>query len=35
MPRETTAYLHDIIDARDSIASILSGISTETYGKLR
>jgi uncharacterized protein with HEPN domain len=35
MPRETTAYLHDIIDACDSIASILSGISTETYGKLR
>jgi uncharacterized protein with HEPN domain len=35
MPRETTAYLHDIIDACDSIASILSGISVETYGKLR
>ena len=35
MPRETTAYLHDIIDACDSIASILSDISVETYGKLR
>lgn len=35
MPRETTAYLHDIIDGCDSIASILSGISVETYGNLR
>lgn len=35
MPRETTAYLHDIIDACNSIASILSGISVEMYGILR
>jgi len=35
MPRETTAYLYDIIDACDSIASILSGISMEAYGELR
>jgi uncharacterized protein with HEPN domain len=35
MPRETTAYLHDIIDACHSIASILSGISLEAYGELR
>jgi uncharacterized protein with HEPN domain len=35
MPRETTAYLHDIIDGCDSIASILSDISVETYGNLR
>jgi uncharacterized protein with HEPN domain len=35
MPRETTAYLHDIIDACDSIVSILSGVSVETYGILR
>ncbi len=34
MPRETTAYLHDIIDACDSIASIPSGISVETYGSM-
>jgi len=31
MPREITAYLYDIIDACDSIASILRGISIETY----
>jgi uncharacterized protein with HEPN domain len=35
MPRETTAYLHDIIDACDSIASILSDISMEAYHRLR
>lgn len=35
MPRETTAYFYDIIDACDSIASILSGISIEAYGELR
>ena len=35
MPRDITAYLYDIIDACDSIASILSGISTEAYVELR
>ena len=35
MPRDTNAYLHDIIDACDSIASILSGISIEAYVGLR
>ena len=31
MTRETTAYLRDIIDACDSIASILTDISIDTY----
>lgn len=35
MPREITAYLYDIIDACDSIALILSGISMEVYVELR
>ena len=35
MPRETAAYLFDIIDACDSIASILRGISIEAYVELR
>jgi len=35
MPREITAYLYDIIDACDSIVSILSGISMEAYVELR
>jgi uncharacterized protein with HEPN domain len=35
MPREANAYLYDIIDACASIASILSGISMETYVELR
>jgi len=35
MAREITVYLCDIIDACDSIASILSGISTEAYVELR
>ena len=35
MMRDITAYLCDIIDACDSIASILSGISIETYAGLR
>jgi uncharacterized protein with HEPN domain len=35
MPRDTNAYLHDIIDACDSIAPILCGISIEDYIGLR
>jgi uncharacterized protein with HEPN domain len=35
MPREITAYLYDIIDACDSIASILRGISIEAHVELR
>ena len=35
MPRDITAYLYDIIDACDSITSILSGISMESYAELR
>ena len=31
MAREITAYLRDIIDACDSIASILTDISIDTY----
>ena len=31
MAREKTAYLRDIIDACDSIASILTDISIDTY----
>ena len=31
MAREITAYLRDIIDACDSIASILADISIDTY----
>lgn len=31
MAREITAYLRDIIDACDSIASILTEISIDTY----
>jgi uncharacterized protein with HEPN domain len=31
MTREITAYLRDIIDACDSIASILTDISIDTY----
>jgi uncharacterized protein with HEPN domain len=33
MAREITAYLCDIIDACDSIASILTDISIDTYFK--
>jgi len=35
MPRDITAYLYEIIDACDSIASILSDISMEMYVELR
>jgi uncharacterized protein with HEPN domain len=35
MPRETTAYLYDIIEACDSIASILGGVSFEAYVGIR
>ena len=35
MAREITAYLCDIIDACDSIASILTDISIEAYAELR
>ena len=35
MPRDIAAYLYDIIDACDSIASILNGISLEAYVELR
>lgn len=35
MTRETTAYLVDIIDACDSIASILMDISIEKYVEMR
>jgi len=35
MAREITAYLCDIIDACDSIASILTDISIETYVEMR
>jgi uncharacterized protein with HEPN domain len=35
MAREVTAYLCDIIDACDSIASILTDISIETYVEMR
>ena len=31
MVRDITAYLYDIIEACDSIASILAGISLETF----
>ena len=31
MAREITAYLRDIIDACDSIASILTVVSIDTY----
>jgi uncharacterized protein with HEPN domain len=34
MAREITAYLCDIIDACDSIASILTGISIDTYSEM-
>ena len=35
MAREITAYLCDIIDACDSIASILTDISIDTYVEMR
>ena len=35
MPRDITAYLYEIIDACDSIASILSDISMKMYVELR
>ena len=35
MAREITAYLCDIIDACDSIASILADVSMDTYIQLR
>lgn len=35
MAREITAYLSDIIDACDSIATILAGISIDTYVEIR
>lgn len=35
MLRDIAAYLYDIIDACDSIASILNGISFEAYVELR
>ena len=35
MPREIKAYLCDIIDACDSIASILRGVSVEAYTEMR
>ena len=35
MAREITAYLCDIIDACDSIASILADISIDAYVELR
>jgi len=35
MAREITAYLCDIIDACDSIASILADISIDTYVEIR
>lgn len=35
MPHKIAAYLADIIDASDSIASILNGISIEAYTALR
>jgi len=35
MAREITAYLRDIIDACDSIASILTDISIDTYVEMR
>jgi uncharacterized protein with HEPN domain len=35
MAREITAYLRDIIDACDSIASILTDISIDTYAGMR
>lgn len=35
MARNISAYLCDIIDACDSIASILAGISIETYAETR
>jgi uncharacterized protein with HEPN domain len=35
MPRDITAYLYDIMDACDSIGSILSGISMSAYVELR
>lgn len=35
MAREITAYLRDIIDACDSIASILADISIDTYVEMR
>lgn len=35
MTREISVYLFDIIDACDSIASILRGISIETYVEIR
>ena len=35
MAREITAYLCDIINACDSIASILTNISIETYVEIR
>ena len=35
MKRDITAYLCDIIDACDSIASILTDISIETYVEMR
>lgn len=35
MAREVTAYLCDIIDACDSIASILAEISIDTYVEMR
>jgi len=35
MAREITAYLCDIIDACDSIASILADISIDTHVELR
>ena len=31
MPRDACAYLRDIVDACDSIESILSGVDLETY----
>lgn len=35
MAREITAYLCDIIDACDSISSILTNVSIETYAEMR
>lgn len=35
MPRDITAYINDILDACDSIASILGGVSIEEYAELR
>ena len=35
MPRSTSAYLADIVDACDAVAEALAGVDLETYGSRR